>query len=150
MFLSCVIGAVFAAASQSLAGQGDKSLFERLGGEVAIRAVISDFVDMSAADPKVNFTRKGIAGAEWDATPENVQKLKDRLTEFVAQGTGGPQKYTGEAMKAVHKNMKITNAEFDAMAGHLKVALKKHNVPQKEQTELLAIVESTRKDIVGQ
>ena len=156
LVLVCVMAATFATTSPSLGGpdgmtsQGDKSLYERLGREAGIRAVVSDFVDMSAADPKVNFTRKGIEGAEWEATPESVKKLKDRLTEFVAQATGGPQKYTGEAMKAAHKNMKITDAEFNAMATHLKAAMKKHNVPVKEQDELMAIVESTRKDIVGQ
>jgi hemoglobin len=44
--------------------------------------------------------------------------------------------------------MKITDAEFDALAGHLVAALKKFNVPKAEADELLAIVGSTRKDIV--
>ena len=125
-----------------------KSLYERLGGEPAIRAVVSDFVDRSAADPKVNFTRKGTS-KEWQATPEAVQQLKTRLTEFVAQGTGGPAKYTGEDMRRVHTGMKITNEEFNAMGEHLKASLRKHNVPQREQDELMAIIESTRKDVVG-
>ena len=125
-----------------------KSLYDRLGGEPAIRAVVSDFVDRSAADPKVNFTRKGTP-KEWPATPQSVQQLKDRLTEFVAQGTGGPVKYTGEDMRSVHTGMKITNDEFNAMAGHLKASLQKHNVPPREQAELMAVVEATRKDVVG-
>ena len=125
-----------------------KSLYDRLGGEPAIRAVVSDFVDRSAADPKVNFTRKGTP-KEWQATPEAVQQLKTRLTEFVAQGTGGPTKYTGDDMRRVHTGMKITNDEFNAMGEHLKASLRKHNVRQREQDELMAIIESTRKDVVG-
>jgi hemoglobin len=128
--------------------QAGKSLYDRLGGEPAIRAVVSDFVDRSAADPKVNFTRKGTT-KEWQATPESVQRLKDRLTEFVAQGAGGPQRYTGQQMRAVHTGMNITDAEFNALAGHLKASLAKFNVPPKEQAELLAVIESTRKDVVG-
>src|SRR5262245_22064634 len=37
----------------------DKSLYERLGGEDAIKAVVDDVVARAAEDPKVNFTRKG-------------------------------------------------------------------------------------------
>jgi hemoglobin len=125
-----------------------KTLYDRLGGEPAIRAVVGDFVDRSAADAKVNFTRAGTS-KEWQATPESVQRLKDRLTEFVAQGTGGPQRYTGKQMREVHTGMKITNEEFNALAGHLKASLDKFNVPPKEQAELMAIIESTRKDVVG-
>ena len=125
-----------------------KTLYERLGGESAIRAVVGDFVERSAADPKVNFTRAGTP-KEWQATPESVQRLKDRLSEFVAQNTGGPQRYTGKPMRDVHAGMKITDEEFNALAGHLKASLAKFNVPPKEQAELLAIIESTRRDVVG-
>ena len=44
--------------------------------------------------------------------------------------------------------MKITNAEFDALAGDLIATLKKFNVPQAEIDELIKIVASTRSDIV--
>ena len=35
------------------------SLYERLGGEPAITAVVDDFVNRAAGDPAVNFVRKG-------------------------------------------------------------------------------------------
>ena len=44
--------------------------------------------------------------------------------------------------------MKITDDEFNTLAADLKASLDKLNVPVREQTELLAIVETTRKDIV--
>jgi truncated hemoglobin YjbI len=45
--------------------------------------------------------------------------------------------------------MKITNAEFDASAGDLKGALEKFEVPEKEISEVLAIVGTTRGQIVN-
>src|SRR5689334_3265184 len=60
-----------------------KTLYARLGGEPAITAVIHDFVGRAAADPKVNFTRKGHQN-QWDPTPENVAMLEKRLVQFVA------------------------------------------------------------------
>ena len=124
-----------------------KSLYERLGGEPAITAVVADFVGRAAADPAVNFTRKGTA-KEWNATPENLATLKKHLVQFIAMAAGGTQKYEGKGMKTAHAGMGITNAEFDALAADLKASLVTFNVPQKEQAELLGVVGTTRKDIV--
>jgi hemoglobin len=125
----------------------EKSLYERLGGEAAIKAVVDYFVGRAAGDPKVNFTRKG-TNAEWKATPENVAHLKQGLVDFVGMATGGPQKYTGHSMKDVHKGMQITQEEFNALAADLKATLDKFKVPAKEQGELLKAVAGTAPDIV--
>jgi hemoglobin len=124
-----------------------KKLYERLGGDAAVTAVVDDFVTRALADPKANFTRKGTA-REWKATPENVAVLKRQMVQIIGSVTGGPQKYTGSSMKEAHKGMKITAAEFDALAADLKASLEKAKVPAKEQGELLAIVAGTKKDIV--
>lgn len=124
----------------------EKSLYERLGGEAAIKAVVDDFVGRAAGNPKVNFTRKGIK--EWEASEANVGKLKKHLVALIGAVTGGPQKYEGRDMKSLHAGMKITSAEFGALAGDLKATLDKFKVPAKEQDELLKIVGSTAADIV--
>jgi len=124
-----------------------KSLYDRLGGEPGIEQVVNSFVGIAAADPKVNFTRKGTA-KEWAATPENVAKLKTHLVQFIASAAGGPQKYEGRDMKSVHAGMGITAAEFDAAAADLQQALGMYNVGKQEQTELLAVVGTTKASIV--
>jgi len=124
-----------------------KSLYDRLGGEPAVTAVVHDFVGRAAGDPKVNFTRKGTA-MEWNATPENVAKLERHLVQFIAANTGGPKAYEGKAMKPLHAGMKITSAEFDAAAADLIASLNKFNVPARERDELVAVVASTKGDIV--
>ena len=128
---------------------GSKTLYERLGGEGAISAVVDDFVARAAADTRnVNFTRQGHPN-QWDPSPANVAKLKRRLVEFIGMATGGPQKYTGRDMVTSHTGMNITESEFNALAGHLKASLDKFKVPQKEQDELIAIVATTKDQIVG-
>jgi len=124
-----------------------EALYNRLGGAKAITAVVDDFVARAASNPKVNFTRKGTS-MEWQASPENVAVLKKHLVQLISKVTGGPQKYEGRDMKAAHAGMKITDEEFDAIAGDLKATLNKFKVPAKEQKELLTIVGSTRGAIV--
>lgn len=125
----------------------EQSLHDRLGGEAAITAVVDDFVARAAADTVLNFTRQGTAN-EWEATPENIDTLKMRLVQFIGQATGGPQVYEGQDMGTVHQGMEIMDAEFDILGGHLKASLDALAVPPQEQTELLAIVETTRSAIV--
>jgi len=125
----------------------DAPLYERLGGDRTITAVVDDFVANAAKNPKVNFTRAGTP-RQWQPTDANVARLKQRLVEFISSATGGPHRYTGRPMKEAHAGMKITNAEFDAAAGDLIASLDKFKVPQKEKDELIAIVATTRKDVV--
>jgi hemoglobin len=123
------------------------SLYDRLGGEKAIAAVVDELFKRALANPKVNFTRKGTPG-EWKPTTENVAKAKKGLVTLLGMVTGGPQKYEGPEMKAAHMGMQITDAEFDALAADLAATLKQFNVPAAEQQELMALLAATRKDIV--
>lgn len=125
-----------------------KSLYDRLGGEPAVRAVVDDFVGRAAADPVVNFTRKGTV-REWEPSAQNVEHLKTGLRDFICAAAGGGCQYKGADMRTAHRGMKITDMEFNALAADLKASLDKFNVPAREQSELLAAVEGTRKDIVA-
>lgn len=120
------------------------SLYERIGGEAAVKAVVEDLLAMGLADPKVNFTRNGL----WEPTPAAVATLKQRLTDFLVQAFGGPQRYKGEDMKTAHEGFDITQAEFDALAADLLAVLEKHEVPPRERDEIMAIAASTAPDIV--
>jgi hemoglobin len=125
-------------------GPVQKPLWERLGGEKAVRAVVKDFVAAAAADPKVNFTRDG----KYQLDEKGVARLEQLLVELISETTGGPLQYTGRNMKEIHAGMKITNGEFDALAVQLVIVLNKYKVPDAEKKELLKIVESTRQHIV--
>jgi hemoglobin len=107
--------------------------------------VVHDFVAAASADPKVNFTR----GGKFPIDEEGVKRLEQRLVELVSAVSGGPLKYTGRDKATAHAGTKITEEEFNALAGHLVATLKKYKVPQAEIDELVGIVAGTKKDIVG-
>ena len=140
--------------------QEKKALFVRLGGDQGISTIVNDFVARALADPRVNWERKGVKtggimgihehSVEWKPDGGNVDKLKKHLSQFLALATGGPAQYDGGEMKNVHKGMQVTNAEFDAAVGDLKSTLDKLQIPTEDQKELLAIIETTRPQIVEQ
>jgi hemoglobin len=139
--------------------EGKLALFDRLGAEVGISNIMADFLPRALEDPRVNWQRHGVKrfallrrdrNVEWSATPENVAELQKHLVQFFSLATGGPAHYDGKEMKAAHADLRISNPEFDAAIGDLKASLDKLQVPNKEQKELLSIVESTRPQIVAE
>ena len=131
------------------------TLFERLGGDSGIRRLVDDFTTRVVNDPRVNFARTNVRSGilrrridAWDPNAQNVQHFKDRMVEFISLAAGGPAQYQGRDMGTVHDGMKITNSEFDAMIGDIKTSMERLNVGRQEQKELIAIFETTRKEIV--
>lgn len=134
------------------------SLYQQLGGEAGVSNIVADFLPRAMDDPRVNWDRKGVTrgglsfhagqSVAWKDTPENIAKLKQHLVEFLTLATGGPAQYTGKQIESTHADMHITNPEFDAVIGDLKASLDTLQVPNVEQKELLAIIESTRPQIV--
>jgi len=118
----------------------ERTLYQRLGGEPAVAAVVDDFIANVAANPAINqrFARV------------DIPKLKKLLVEQVCEATGGGCKYTGRTMRESHRGQNVTVAEFNAMGGDMLKTLEKFNVPQREKDELMAILGSTSKEIVGQ
>jgi hemoglobin len=134
------------------------ALYYRLGGDVGLSELVADWLARAMDDPRVNWNRKGVThggisfergkSETWKPTPAMVATLKKHMTEFLALATGGPSKYTGREIESVHANLHISNPEFDAAIGDLKVSLDRLKIANVEQRELLAIVESTRPEIV--
>src|SRR6187402_1242643 len=79
----------------------DKSLYERLGGLDAIKAVVDDFVANLAADTAINARFAN----------SDIPNLKAKLVEQICAATGGPCTYTGKDMVTVHTGMKISDGE---------------------------------------
>lgn len=118
-----------------------KTLYDRLGGQDAIKAVVKDFVEEYVAkDTRINAR---FANAD-------IPHLEQMLTEQICQGTGGPCKYTGKDMKTAHTGMKITDDDFTALVEDLKKSLDKFQVGAKEQGDLINVLAPMKPDIVGQ
>ena len=151
------VGASASAGGGTNIVQGKEALYERLGGQAGISNIVADFLPRALQDPRINWQRRRVKttawftrgqDVAWSPTPVNTATLHKHLVQFLALATGGPARYEGKDMKATHDGMKITNSEFDAVIGDFKASLDKLQIPNKEQKELLAIIESTRPQIV--
>lgn len=116
----------------------DATLYDRLGGQPAITAVVDDFVGRVANDDRIN-------GRFANA---NIPRLKMKLVEQICQASGGPCSYTGRDMKTAHAGMGITKADFGALVDDLVATLKKFQVGGREQKELLGALGPMQGDIV--
>jgi hemoglobin len=130
----------FAAAEE----KPSKSLYDRLGGVGPISVVVDEFIDRLTADDLLN-ANPAIKAAR--ARVPNPY-LKFHVTSLVCEVTGGPCKYAGRGMKESHAHLHITEKEWAEMAKVFKAVLDKHKVPAREQEELLAIIGTTKPDIV--
>ena len=116
-------------------------LYERLGGYDAIAAVTQDLMRRIKADAQLGryYQYRGDDG---------VQREEQLLIDFLCASTGGPMYYTGRDMKTLHQGMQLTESDWSALLGHLQATLEAFQVPQPERDEVVAFIQSTKRDIV--
>lgn len=137
---STAAGGATTTAAKTPGSAATKSLYERLGGNAPITAVIGIFVDTYVAkDTRINHFF-----AKTDLT-----RLKKLLVEFVANAAGGPETYTGRSMVEAHKGLEITMADFNALVEDLVKALDDAKVPTAEKTDVLNALGPLGNDGVG-
>jgi hemoglobin len=121
-----------------------QSLYDRLGGVYAIAVVVDDFIDRVMGDDRLNANPR-VDEAHHRVSP---QGFKYYVTEMLCWAAGGPQTYSGRSMLDSHRELRITADEWAAFMDDLDQSLNRFAVPEPERGEVVAIVESTKPDIV--
>ena len=127
-----------------MATSNQPSLYERLGGVYSIATIVDDLIDRVMSDPRLN-ANPAVDEAHHKVPPAGFKYL---VTEMVGWASGGPQNYTGRSMADSHRLLNITPKEWEAFMDDFQQALDQFKVPDAEQAELKAIVNSTYGDIV--
>ncbi len=119
----------------------EKTLYERLGGYDAITAVANDLLPRLRTDPQL--------GRFWAHRGEDgVMREKQLLIDFLSASAGGPTYYRGRDMVLTHRGMRISESDWNAFLGHAAATLAKFRVPEEEQRDVVAFVQSLKKEIV--
>jgi len=132
------------ACSSMQATSSERSLYQRLGGLVAISVVVDDFLNALTKNPvlKANSAMK-------DARMRSpLPYIKFQVTTLVCQEAGGPCEYTGKNMKEAHEYLNIDDKQWQSMMATFSNILAKHEVPKKEAQELVEMMEKTKGDVV--
>ena len=137
--LSLSLATLLSASAQD--GMMRKSLYERLGGYDAVAAVVDDFVGRLVADRQ--FERFFVGHST-----DSKKRIRQHIVDQLCAAAGGPCLYVGRTMKDSHTGLGISEAEWDAAAGHLVASLDKFKVGEPEKKDLLAFVTSLKGDIV--
>jgi len=97
------------------------SLFEQLGGEPKLRAIVDDFVDRCFDDMMIGFL---FARAERD-------RIKRFEYQHAAKQLGAPVEYSGRALDEVHRPHRIFGGQFDRRRQILIETLRDHDTPDE-------------------
>jgi hemoglobin len=120
------------------------SLYDRLGGEEGIRAVVEDaVVNRIAADPKINayFFNDGV----------DINITINCLVDQLGALTGGPQTYPNDNcrdMKETHEGMGVSDNDFNDLAAHFVGALTDAGVAQADIDVIVEALVGMHDDIV--
>lgn len=142
------------ASAQTESGQ---SLHDRLGGIFAIAAVVDHFSDQIIEDPVAGARSANPQLREWHTRQlDRLPGLKFMRTLWVASAAGGPFQYTpvrpgstNLGLENAHRSLRISPAEFDAVAGVLSRSLDHFKVPAREKNEVLSAFAAHKDEVTS-
>jgi hemoglobin len=117
----------------------EANIYDAIGGEPALVAVVDDFYERVIGDPKLTGFFQGT----------NMTRLKGRQVEFFSAALGGPHAYTGATMRDAHRGRGIRQEHFDVVAGHLVAALVAAGVTEELISQIVAAVAPLADDITA-
>lgn len=118
-----------------------ETLYSRLGGYDAIAAVSNNLVTRLRADEKL--------GRFWsNRGDDGIAREIQLLIDFLCNASGGPAYYAGRDMTLAHAGMRIDEADWAAMIGHLEATLDEFTVPEAECRDVLGFMGTLKSEIV--
>ncbi|GBF94693.1 hypothetical protein Rsub_07429 [Raphidocelis subcapitata] len=116
-----------------------RTIFDKLGGAGNVRAAVDKFYEKILADPSISHFFSSI----------DMKKQKAKQFQMMSLVFGGPNEYKGRDMYTAHKHLPLTDAHFDAVAGHFVSTLNELGVEKAVVEEATAVVASTRGQVLG-
>lgn len=115
-----------------------QSLFDELGGEARLRAIIDRFVDRLFSDMMIGFMFERA----------DRQRIKDMEYEFAAQHLGANVSYSGRPLVDAHRAHRIFDGHFSRRLSILRETLLELQVPPRVREHWLAHTEAQRARLV--
>ena len=115
------------------------SIYDQIGGEAAVDAAVNLFYRKMLSDDRVShfFSTVDMDG--------QIAKQKAFLTMVM----GGPNNYTGKDMREGHKHLALTDEHVDVVISHLGATLQELGVPDELISQIAAVAEGARNDVLN-
>ena len=120
------------------ARQAETPLYDRLGGYDKISALTTEIVKLHEHNEAIQHLMDGVDG----------DVLARHVADFVASGTGGPQKYTCRDMVSAHEHLSLTDADFLAAGGDIVKTMQGFGYGEDEIHEIMCILVSLKDQVV--
>jgi hemoglobin len=115
------------------------SVYEQIGGAAAVDAAVDIFYRKVLSDPLISDFFDDV----------DMDRQIGKQKAFLTVAFGGPNNYSGKDMREAHKHLKLTEAHFAAVAGHLQSTLQELNVPQNLIDTIMSVAASTHDDVLN-
>ena len=117
-----------------------ETLYDRIGGQLAIRELLHDFYDSVLADPELEpFFRK-----------TSMEKLRRMQQEFFSTALDGPITYTGRPLSQVHHGRGITKHHFALFIGHLLNTIERRGINEQDVQYIIGRISTYANEITGE
>lgn len=119
------------------------TLYEQLGGEQAITATVGMFYDNIMSDQELAPFFSGL----------DIDKQIHKQIAFMTMAFGGPHEYDGKSLRNAHAGLVargLGRDHFVRIAGHLQSTLETLAVPAELIGQVMSIVGSTEREVLGQ
>jgi len=110
----------------------DKTLFERIGGEDTLDALVNLFYRKVLADNELS--------SFFDGVDMDEQRAKQKL--FLTAAFGGSDNYSGDDQGDAHEHLvekHLSTSQFVSVSVYLRATLEELNVPATEIVDVMAI-----------
>lgn len=127
------------AACQNVAN-GEKSIFNELGGQAGIDTIVDNFITDIQQYPAISTHFED----------SNMTRFRTKFSEHLCHVSGGPCEYTGDTMLQVHQGMNVNEAKFNQVVNMMIDAMNEAGIAVGVRNRLLAALAPMRADIIYQ
>lgn len=116
-------------------------LYDDIGGAAAVHAAVGRFYIKLLGDPMLAPFFEGVS----------MERQRAKQVAFLTMAFGGPSEYDGHDLREAHKHLVargLTDAHFDAVAGHLQATLEDLKIGKALIDQILAVIAGTKADVL--
>lgn len=117
----------------------EETLYDRLGGQEGIRAVVDDFYDRLLADDEL--------GPLFEDA--DMETLRETQTDFLCEAAGGPETYDAAPVRGAHLHVPFTPELIQRAIDLLYESLEAFDVPESDADAVVEAIAAYETDLLA-